>query len=73
MDGKTQIGIALRAGIVAKSALDMVGMHDDLVMRLMGQKLVEDVNGLLGAVKAAAEGKESPDTSPNRPRQARGN
>ena len=60
MDSRQHIEIALRAGQVAKAALELAGTHADLSLRLMCRVLIEEVDGLIGAVNAASEKVERP-------------
>lgn len=60
MDAKLHIEIAIRAGQVAKSALEFTdSTQSGLLLKLRFKQLVEDMNGLREAVqRAAAQEKE---------------
>lgn len=62
IDGKLHIEIALRAGQVAKSALEFTdSTQTALLLKLRFKQLVDGINGLREAVQkaAAAEAEES--------------
>ena len=62
MDNAKHIELALRAGLVAKASLELTGVRSPTVLKLMAQRLVEEVNSLLELVRAVSVGKGAKET-----------